>query len=58
MRLDLYQAETAQITRELSSLLDEARQQLLAGGKLSGLEQNGVLHTLQVLIENAIGKAR
>jgi len=30
----------------------------LAGGTLSGLEQNGVLHVLQVLIENAIGKAR
>ncbi len=47
MRLDLYQAETAQIARELSSLLDEARQQLLAGGTLSRLEQNGVLHALQ-----------
>ena len=58
MRLDLYQAETAQIARELSSLLDEARQQLLAGGTLSRLEQNGVLHALQVLIENAIGKAK
>ena len=58
MRLDLYQAETAQIARELSSLLDEARQQLLAGGTLSRLEQNGVLHVLQVLIENEIGKAK
>ena len=58
MRLDLYQAETAQIARELSALIDEARQQLLAGGTLSGLEQNGVLHALQVLIENAIGKAK
>ncbi len=47
MRLDLYQVETAQIARELSSLLDEARQQLLAGGMLSRLEQNGVLHALQ-----------
>ncbi len=25
---------------------------------LSGLEQNGVLHALQVLTENAIGKAK
>ncbi len=58
MRLDLYQAETAQIASEHSSLLDEARQQLSAGGTLSRLEQNGVLHALQVLIENAIGKAR
>ncbi len=58
MRLDLYQAETAQIASEYSSLLDEARQQLSAGGTLSRLEQNGVLHAIQVLTENAIGKAR
>ncbi len=58
MRLDLYQAETAHIAREQSSLLDDARQQLSAGGTLSRLEQNGVLHALQVLIENAIGKTR
>ena len=58
MRLDLYQAETAQIASEYSSLLDEARQQLSADGTLSRLEQNGVLHALQVLIENAIGKAK
>ena len=58
MRLDLYQAETAQIASEYSSLLDEARQQLSADGTLSRLEQNGVLHVLQVLIENAIGKAK
>ncbi|NOX92193.1 MAG: DUF86 domain-containing protein [Gammaproteobacteria bacterium] len=58
MRLDLYQAETAQIAGEQSSLLDEARQKLQAGEKLSRLEENGVLHALQVLIENAIGKAK
>ena len=58
MRLELYQAETAQIASEYSSLLDEARQQLSAGATLSRLEQNGVLHALQVLIENAIGKAK
>lgn len=58
MRLDLYQAETAHIAREQSALLDEARAKLLAGGTLSRLEQNGVLHALQVLIENAIGKSK
>lgn len=58
MRLDLYQAETAQIAREQGSLLDEACQKLSDGEALSGLEQNGVLHALQVLIENAIGKAK
>ena len=58
MRLDLYQAETAQIATEQEALLDEARLKLIGGITLSGLEQNGVLHALQVLIENAIGKAR
>ena len=58
MRLDLYQAETALIAQEQSSLLDEARAILLAGGTLSRLEQNGVLHAIQVLVENAIGKAK
>ncbi len=58
MRLDLYQAETAQVAGEQSSLLDEARQKLQAGERLSRLEENGVLHALQMLIENAIGKAK
>jgi len=58
MRLDLYQAETAQIAKEQDSLLAEARVRLSAGGTLSGLEQNGVLHAIQVLAENAIGKAK
>jgi len=58
MRLDLYQAETAHIAQEQSSLLDEARMTLLAGDVLSHLEQNGVLHAIQVLVENAVGKAK
>jgi uncharacterized protein YutE (UPF0331/DUF86 family) len=58
MRLDLYQSETALIAQEQTSLLDEARTTLLAGGMLSRLEQNGVLHAIQVLVENAIGKAK
>lgn len=58
MRLDLYQAETAQVAQEQSSLLDMVRQQLQEGRTLSRLEENGVLHALQMLIENAIGKAK
>jgi uncharacterized protein YutE (UPF0331/DUF86 family) len=58
MRLDLYQAETALIAQAQSALLDEARMTLLAGGSLSSLEQNGVLHAIQVLVENAVGKAK
>ena len=58
MRLDLYQSETSQIAREHSSLLDEAREKMSSGEPLSRLEQKGVLHAIQVLIENAIGKAK
>ena len=58
MRLDLYHAETARIATEQSALLDVARQRLVEGLILTPLEQNGVLHALQVLIENAIGKAK
>jgi uncharacterized protein YutE (UPF0331/DUF86 family) len=58
MRLDLYQAETERIAAEQTALLDEAREMLKAGRRLSALESNGVLHALQVLIENSIGKAK
>lgn len=58
MRLDLYQAETERIAQEQGALLDEARLALLSGRPLSALENNGVLHALQLLIENAIGKSK
>ena len=58
MRLDLDQSETALIAQEQTALLDEARMTLVAGSTLSRLEQNGVLHAIQVLVENAIGKAK
>jgi uncharacterized protein YutE (UPF0331/DUF86 family) len=58
MRLDLYQAETARLVREQTSMLAEARQKLQGKQVLSALEQAGVLHALQILIENAIGKAK
>jgi uncharacterized protein YutE (UPF0331/DUF86 family) len=58
MRLDLYQAETARIATEQSVLLALAKQRLVDGLTLSPLEQGGVLHALQILIENAIGKAK
>lgn len=59
MRLDLYQAETARIATEQSTLLALAKQRLVDDGlALSPLEQSGVLHALQILIENAIGKAK
>ncbi len=58
MRLDVYQEETAQIARYQSEILTEARNKLTSGINLSRLEQNGVLHALQILVENAIGKTK
>lgn len=58
MWLELYHAETARIATEQSALLDVAKQRLTEGLMLTPLEQNGVLHALQVLVENAIGKAK
>ena len=58
MRLDLYQAETARVAAEQSGLLAQARPILQQGRALTPLEQAGVLHALQILIENAIGKAK
>lgn len=58
MRLELYQAETARIATEQTALLNEAHHRLTSGKELSRLEQNGVLHALQVLVENSIGKAK
>lgn len=58
MRLDLYQAESERIANEQMAMLGEAKQRILSGAPLSQLEQSGVLHALQVLIENAIGKSK
>ena len=58
MRLDLYQAESERIANEQMALLAEAKQRIQSGAPLSRLEQSGVLHALQVLIENAIGKSK
>ena len=56
--LTLYQAETAQTARHYGAMLEEVQERLSTGGELSRLEQRGVLHALQVLLENAIGKAK
>lgn len=58
MRLDLYQAETARIAAEQGALLTQAKAIFQQGRTLTPLEQGGVLHALQILIENAIGKAK
>lgn len=58
MRPELYQTETERIATRQRFILDEARALILGGHALSALEQNGVLHALQVLVENAIGKGK
>lgn len=58
MRLDLYQAETARIAAEQMALLNQAREVLAQGRPLTKLEQSGLLHALQILIKNSIGKTK
>ena len=59
MQFELYQAECERTALDCSAMLNEAKQVLNGGTRpLSALEQAGVLHALQVLIENAIGKAK
>lgn len=58
MRLELYLQETARLAERQGRLLDQASQRIRSGEALTELEQNGVLHALQVLVENAIGKAK
>jgi uncharacterized protein YutE (UPF0331/DUF86 family) len=58
MRLNLYQAETARIATQQQHILNLAKASLQSGRALSALEENGVLHALQILIENAIGKCK
>lgn len=58
MRLELYQQETERLARDLQAMLDDVSQRLHQQQALSSLEQAGVLHALQVLTENAIGKAK
>jgi len=59
MRLELYEAECQRIAADCQAMLDEARGLLAESGRdMSALEQAGMLHALQVLIENAIGKAK
>lgn len=58
MRLDLYLAETARVALTQQAILGQAREAMASGRPLSQLEQSGMLHALQVLVENAIGKGK
>lgn len=58
MQLELYLRETANLAADYQRLLDSAAENIAAGKSFSKLEQNGLLHCLQVVTENAIGKAK
>jgi hypothetical protein len=58
LKTEEYQAETERLARETAILLEEVRIRLENDDILSLLEQRGVLHSVQLLIENAIGKAK
>ncbi|MBT63533.1 MAG: hypothetical protein CML13_10015 [Puniceicoccaceae bacterium] len=58
MDYDLYhEATLAMVRRQRAALLD-AQRSLENNGVLSALEWNGLEHALQLLVENAIGKAK
>ncbi len=69
LQLDVYLQETASHARLTGVQLDAARERLLAAplasspaapfaAPFSALEYGGILHALQTLAENAIGKAK
>ncbi len=59
MRLELYEAECQRIAADCEAMLNQACRLLAQPGPgLNSLEQAGMLHALQVLVENAIGKAK
>jgi len=58
MKIELYQAETEKMCRFHQKILDEARQRLETEEPFSDMEKLGIIHALQVLIENSIGKAK
>ncbi len=58
MNTSIYQAETERLARYHQNLLQSASDRLETGETLSDLEQQGIIHSLQVIVENAIGKAK
>ena len=59
MQLNNYLQETAANAQRNISVLDSARARLASTGHtFTPMEYGGILHALQTLIENAIGKAK
>ena len=58
MYLELYQKETEKLAERNGKLLNELHNKLVQTAELSIIEEQAMLHALQVIIENAIGKTR
>ncbi len=58
MRLKIYQQETQKLSEKHKKVLAEIHRQIEKNSGLSLIEEQEVLHSLQITIENAIGKAR
>ncbi len=58
MKIALYQAETEKMCRLHQKILDEARDRLNIAETFSEMEKQGIIHSLQVIIENSIRKAK
>ena len=50
--------QQCRVAHTQAAILNDARAILLSGREMSALENNGALHALQILIENAIGKTK
>ncbi|MES2662047.1 MAG: DUF86 domain-containing protein [Pseudomonadota bacterium] len=58
MLIDLYHQETSAIANKYSFILQKLRKKLIKKENLDEIEETAMLHALQVLTENAIGKAK
>ena len=58
MKNALYQAEIEKMCRLYQNILNEAQDRLNASKTFSNMEKQGIIHSLQILIENSIGKAK
>lgn len=58
MDYELYHEATLAMLRRQEAALNDAKARLQSEASLSELEWNGLEHALQLLVENAIGKAK
>ena len=58
MQLEIYQQETQKLSEKHRKVLVEIRSQIEKNNEASLIEEQAMLHSLQITIENAIGKAR